>query len=156
MHKRMQKLAWALSVFAGPVLLIAGLGAIPVQAQAGAAAKAQPVAAAPLSDQELAATQEQLIQLLRTSPTLTSVVARDPSLLADQEYVIRNNPQLAQFLAQHPEVVRNPEYYLFTHLQSRGGRRDQALERAVWPDLSQSQNVPFNPNFMKFSGMFRV
>jgi len=95
------------------------------------------VAAAPISEQELATTQEQLIQLLRTSPTLTSVVARDPSLLSDQEYVTRNNPQLAQFLVQHPEIARNPEYYLFTHLDSRGGRRDQALERAVWPDLAQ-------------------
>ncbi len=35
---------------------------------------------APLaSDKNLAATQEQLIELLRLSPTLTTVVARDPS-----------------------------------------------------------------------------
>jgi hypothetical protein len=69
-------------------------------------------------------------------------VAHDPSLLGDQEYVSRNNPELAQFLTAHPEVARNPEFYLFTHLDPRNGRRDQALERAVWPDLSQPRNQP--------------
>lgn len=96
------------------------------------------VAAAP-SQQDTANTQEQLIKLLRLSPTLTTVVAHDPSLLADQPYVSRNNPELAQFLTQHPEVVRNPEFYLFTNLDSEGGRRrDQALQRAVWPELVQA------------------
>ena len=61
-----------------------------------------------MTDQELQATQEQLLQLLRTSPTLTTVVARDPSLLSNQEYVSKNNPQLAQFLVQHPDIARNP------------------------------------------------
>ena len=135
MHKKSEDLAWALSAIAGPVLLIAGFGAVPVHAQT--ATKAQAAAVSPMSDQELSSTQDQLIQLLRTSPKLTMVVARDPSLLSDQEYVNRNNPQLAQFLAQHPDVARNPEYYLFTHLETRGGRRDQALERAVWPDMGQ-------------------
>lgn len=140
MQKHNRILAWALGVLAGPVFLIAGQGAISAAAQT--VAKPQPASAAPISDQELVATQEQLIQLLRTSPTLTTVVARDPSLLSNQEYVTRNNPQLAQFLAQHPEVARNPEYYLFTRLNSRGGRREQVLERAVWPEISQ----PFNRN----------
>jgi hypothetical protein len=72
------------------------------------------------------------------------VVSRDPSLLSDQEYVNRNNPQLAQFLASHPDVARNPDYYLFTHLESRGGRRDQALERAVWPEMEQPRFEPSN------------
>jgi hypothetical protein len=139
MHKRNRILAWAFCAIAGPVFLVAGRGAISATAQTGPAAKTQPVTAAPISDQELAATQEQLMQLLRTSPTLTQVVARDPSLLSDQEYVSRNNPQLAQFLVAHPEVARNPEYYLFTHLESKGGRRDQALERAIWPEMSQPQ-----------------
>jgi hypothetical protein len=91
-----------------------------------------------MTDQELQATQEQLLQLLRTSPTLTTVVAHDPSLLSNQEYVNRNNPQLAQFLIQHPDVARNPEYYLFTNLNFPGGRRSQALERAVWPEIPPS------------------
>ena len=39
---------------------------------------------------------------MKLSPTLTTVVAHDPSLLADQEYVSRNNPQLGQFLDRAP------------------------------------------------------
>jgi hypothetical protein len=98
-----------------------------------AALPAQP--APPISDKDLAATQKKLIELLRLSPTLTSVVARDPSLLANQEYVQRNNPQLGAFLAAHPEVARNPEFYLFTHVHPDDGSPDQALERAVWPQF---------------------
>lgn len=94
-------------------------------------------AAAP-SAEDTANTQHQLIQLLRVSPTLTSVVARDPSLLADQEYVSRNNPELAQFLAQHPEVTRNPEFYLFSNLSGNGRDRNKALEREIWPELEET------------------
>jgi len=118
-----------------PVVLMAGPDSISASAQTAPAAKTQPVAAVPMTDQELATAQEQLIQLLRTSPTLTTVVARDPSLLADQAYVARTNPELAQFLSSHPDVARNPEFYLFSHLNQGGGGRDQALERAVWPEL---------------------
>lgn len=88
-----------------------------------------------LSDKDVAATQRQLIELLRVSPTLTTVVSHDPSLLANQEYVSRNNPQLAAFLAAHPEVARNPDYYLFTHMHPNDGSPDEALERAVWPEM---------------------
>jgi hypothetical protein len=105
---------------------------------AGAQARpaATPAAQVP-SEQDIANTQEQLLKLLRLSPILTTVVAHDPSLLADQAYVERNNPELAQFLLQHPDIAKNPEFYLFSHLeQGHGGRRDQALERAVWPDLA--------------------
>ena len=90
------------------------------------------------NDQDVASTQSQLIKLLRLSPTLTTVVSRDPSLLANQEYVEHNNPQLGAFLVQHPEVVRNPDFYLFTHLNHTDGSPDEALERAVWPDVFRS------------------
>ena len=96
--------------------------------------------ASPATEKDLAATQEQLIKLLRLSPTLTTVVARDPSLLSNQEYVRHNNPQLAQFLQGHPEVALNPDFYLFTRLPDDDGRHDQALERAVWPELSQRRS----------------
>lgn len=95
-----------------------------------------------LSDKDVAATQEQLLHILRTSPTLTTVVARDPSLLSDSAYVQRNNPQLADFIAAHPDVARNPGFYLFSHLDHPDGQRDEALERAVWPDLVQVQPRP--------------
>ena len=100
-----------------------------------AAAPARPAALAPVTtDKDVQVTQDELIRLLKLSPTLTTVVSRDPSLLSDQEYVRRNNPQLAQFLEAHPEVSLNPDYYLFTHLNVEG-RPDQALEHKVWPDL---------------------
>ena len=137
MDKRNRILGWILCVVVVPGTMIAGLGSARVHAQNAPAAKAQAASVAPISDEDLATTQEQLIQLLRTSPTLTTVVARDPSLLSNQEYVTRHNPQLAQFLVQNPDIARNPEYYLFTHLEGRGGRRDQALERAVWPEYSE-------------------
>jgi hypothetical protein len=111
-------------------------------AQTRAAAPASAPAGAVVSDSDLAATQDQLIKLLRLSPTLTTVVEHDPSLLANQEYVNRNNPQLGQFLISHPEVTRNPEFYLFTHLNGEGGRRDEALERAVWPEMTQPWRPP--------------
>jgi hypothetical protein len=118
------------------VLCTAAALLLPVSASAQQHRTPQPAADQPaLTDAQAADLQEQLLKLLRTSPTLTSVVARDPSLLADQQYVTRNNPELEQFLVEHPDVARNPEFYLFSHLPDRRGRRDQALERAVWPEL---------------------
>jgi hypothetical protein len=116
-----------------PLVLFAGLAiAQPKQAPA------QPSAPV-VTDQDFAATQAELIRLLRLSPKLTTVVARDPSLLANQEYVSRNNPQLAQFLEGHPEVARNPEFYLFTKQEGRGGRGEEALQRAVWPEFVRQE-----------------
>jgi len=111
------------------------------------AGQARPAAPAPapsepapvLTDKDVATIQRQLIELLRVSPRLTTVVSHDPALLADQDYIARNNPQLADFLKAHPEVVRNPDYYLFTHLPPDAGGPDEALERAVWPDVYRSQ-----------------
>jgi hypothetical protein len=105
------------------------------QARRAVAAPA-PAGIAP-SEQEVADTQEQLIKLLRMSPTLTTVVAHDPSLLSDQDYVRRNNPELAQFLVAHPDVAQNPDFYLFSQLNPRDGRRERALERAVWPEFAE-------------------
>jgi hypothetical protein len=132
-----------------PVLLLATLSAAqthpaPAAKPASPHAAAQPAPAGePLppvpTDRDVASTQSQLIKLLRLSPTLTTVIARDPSLLANQEYVSRNNPQLAEFLAGHPEVSRNPDFYLFTHMNHEGGGPDEALERAVWPDVYRAR-----------------
>jgi hypothetical protein len=143
MNHRNHILPWVLGSVIAPALLLAALAAAETR-PAAPAKPAAPVTAAAPTDKDLqresdtmAATQDQLIKLLRLSPTLTTVVAHDPSLLADQEYVSRNNPQLAQFLSVHPEIVRNPEFYLFTHNDGQGGQREQVLLRAVWPDLDQ-------------------
>jgi hypothetical protein len=139
MNRKNRILPWVLRSVVAPALLLAAFAA----AETRPAPPAHPATATP-TDKDLqresdtmAATQDQLIKLLRLSPTLTSVVAHDPSLLSNQEYVSRNNPQLAQFLATHPEIARNPDFYLFTRNDGQGGHRDQALQRAVWPELDQ-------------------
>jgi hypothetical protein len=113
----------------------------PAAAQPHAAAQPAPQMQLP-SDKDIADTQEQFLKLLRLSPVLTSVVARDPSLLADQQYVARNNPELAQFMASHPDIAKNPEFYLFSRLEQGHGRREQALERSVWPDIVPADREP--------------
>jgi hypothetical protein len=134
---------WILRSIAAPALLITTLAAGQARPPAPvlAARPARPVASAGPAlvpnDRDVATTQRELIKLLRLSPTLTTVVSHDPSLLGYPDYVNRNNPQLGQFLAVHPEVVRNPEFYLFTHMDQQDGNRDEALERAVWPELVQ-------------------
>jgi hypothetical protein len=143
MHKSIRILPWLLRSLAVSAALCASVvaaqtsaapGRVPAPAKLAAPAQEQ-VSSAPVSDHDLAATQEQLIRLLRLSPTLTTVVAHDPSLLADQDYVSRNNPQLAQFLVTHPEVARNPDFYLFTHVHREDGSPDEAIEREVWPGM---------------------
>jgi hypothetical protein len=129
-------LPWILRSVAVPALLLAVLAA--AETRPVAPAKPAALAAAPVStEKDFAVTQEQLIKLLRMSPTLTSVVEHDPSLLANQEYVSRNNPELAQFLSAHPQIARNPDFYLFTRNDGQGGRREHALQRAVWPEMTQ-------------------
>lgn len=114
----------------------AGSGADSAQARRQAQHQAQRQAPMPApSEQDVAETQTQFLKLLRLSPVLTSVVARDPSLLSDEDYVARNNPELAQFMASHPDIAKNPDFYLFSQLNERSGHREQALERVIWPDL---------------------
>jgi len=130
-----------LSAIAFSVLLLANLGGAQPRATSPAPGLASSAAPAP-NERDVAATQTELIRLLRLSPTLTTVVSHDPSLLSNPDYVARNNPQLAAFLTAHPEVARNPEFYLFSHLKHEDGQPDEALERAVWPDVYRSQGQP--------------
>jgi len=129
-------------------LLFTGLAAAQTRPQEHAAtppAGTAPAIAPVPNDGDVRSTQTELIRLLRLSPTLTTVVSHDPSLLSNPEYVARNNPQLAAFLSAHPEVARNPEFYLFSHLKHEDGQPDEALEKAVWPDVyrSQENSSPF-------------
>jgi len=146
MPKSSRSTCWLLRSVILPTLLctsvaVAQTAAAPARpaavARPAAAAQpsAQPAPTGAVSDRELGNTQHELIRLLKLSPTLTTVVARDPSLLSNQEYVSKNNPQLAEFLLAHPEVARNPDFYLFTHVHMEDGSPDEALERAVWPEL---------------------
>jgi hypothetical protein len=129
------RIQFGVAMAVGLGLMLAGCDG-PARAQG---AKTGPAATASVGDErQVADTQEQLIRLLRVSPTLTSVVERDPSLLANAEYVSRSNPELEQFLVSHPEVARNPDFYLFSGLGERGQRRD-ALEKKVWPEYQGGQ-----------------
>jgi hypothetical protein len=130
-----RRVSWIVALIAAPLLYGALASAQPHPATPPAAPAAQM-----LNNRDEKATQTELIQLLRLSPTLTTVVSHDPSLLANQEYVAKNNPQLAAFLAAHPEVVRNPDFFLFSHLPHEQGEPDEVLERAVWPDLYRAQS----------------
>jgi hypothetical protein len=125
------------------IAVAAAILLLPTARPAFALQKPAPIAApaAPPSDDELATTREQLLALLRMSPTLTQVVEVDPSLLADQEYVSRANPQLAQFLTQHPEVARNPDFYLFGDFSTRNGRYVESLRRRGNDDESKSDRI---------------
>jgi hypothetical protein len=143
MHNRRRIKIWLISSVAMPVMMFAAIALAQTApaAQAHAPAPVSTVYVPAPTEKDVAATQSELIKLLRTSPTLTTVVSRDPSLLSNQEYVARNNPQLAEFLTTHHEVVLNPEYYLFTHLDIPG-EPSEALERSVWPDVYRSQGPP--------------
>lgn len=118
-------------------LLLTILAANPVVAVAKSAAvqkKPSPAAGAQES-KDPEAVRSELFELLRLSPKLTTVIAADPTLLADEAYVSRNNPELADFLRSHPEVVRNPEFYLFFPPLPGKGRPWQNLEAHAWPEL---------------------
>ena len=138
MHNH-RRISWLIPVLAVPAVLFTSMAAAQPKT---APAPTAPIFASMPNDKDVAATQSEVIRLLRLSPTLTTVVSHDPSLLSNQEYVARNNPQLAAFLAAHPEVARNPEFYLFSHLKHEDGQPDEALERAVWPDLYRSPDRP--------------
>jgi hypothetical protein len=82
--------------------------------------------------------RDQLFNLLRMSPKLTSALAHDPTLLGYQDYVNNNNPELAKYLQSHPEIARNPDFYLFANLRGGNNRNVPFLfQRAVWPEFSQ-------------------
>ena len=104
----MQRQSRIISGVVGPVvlLLVIFTGTSQVQSQQSTSVRAQGSSAATApaasSDADSSAIQDQLIKLLRLSPTLTTVVARDPSLLSDKDYVARNNPELAKYLVAHP------------------------------------------------------
>jgi hypothetical protein len=142
MHNRCRTLARLVLSAAAPVLLFSSLVGAQTPARPAAPAQAPAYAAPAPTEKDVAATQTEMIKLLRLSPTLTTVVSHDPSLLSNQEYVSHNNPQLAEFLARHPEVARNPEFYLFSHMDHADGGSDEALRREVWPDMDRSRENP--------------
>jgi len=132
MHKRRRYMAMVHSIVA-VLALFSTIGA----AQAPRSPQPPVASNAPqMSEKDLAVLQDQLLQILRVSPTLAEVVARDPSLLSNAEYVNRNNPELGRFLQAHPEIARNPDFYLFNNLHGENQPPSQVLERKLWPETS--------------------
>jgi len=125
----------------GSVFMAAAIVA-PVPAQQQAAGQNQP-AAVSQSPQDLGATQERLMELLRISPALAEVVSSDPSLLANQDYVARTNPELAAFLAQHPEIPRNPSFWLFSELRSPQQKPYEVLQQKEGFIPAHQSDEPF-------------
>lgn len=121
----------------GLVVLLAGICPAQTPRSESVAPPAQQ-----MSEKDVAALQDQLLQLVRLSPTLAEVVARDPSLLSNADYVNRNNPQLARFLQSHPEIAHNPDFYLFNNLHGQHEQPAETLERKMWPQLSEPE--PYN------------
>jgi len=119
------------------LVLMSANSAAQVAKPAGPRANAASTQANP---KDVSALQDQLLQLLRLSPTLAEVVARDPSLLANQEYVERNNPELAAFLRDHQEIAQNPDFYLFNNLHGEGEQPSETLERKLWPQMQAPRN----------------
>jgi hypothetical protein len=101
-----------------------------------AQAPSEPAASVPMNEKDIAALQDQLLALLRRSPTLAEVVAHDPSLLADTAYVNRNNPELGRFVQAHPEIANSPDFYLFNNLHGQNEPPSETLERKLWPAMS--------------------
>lgn len=125
---------WELiGVISFSVLLLVSSSAAQAAKPALSRANAAPAQTNP---KDVAALQDQLLELLRLSPTLAEVVARDPSLLGNQEYVQRNNPELAAFLRDHTEIAQNPDFYLFNNLHGEGEQPSETLERKLWPEMA--------------------
>lgn len=116
--------------------IIAGVTALTLSA-AGQAPKSAPPGKnsdnVQVNEKETATLQDDLLRLLRVTPQLAEVVAYDPSLLANAEYVNRTNPELGRFLQEHPEIAHNPDFYLFNNLHAEHEEPSRTLERKLWP-----------------------
>lgn len=116
-----------------------------------------PTAGTQMSQKDVADMQDQLLQLLRVTPTLAEVVSRDPSLLGNADYVNRYNPALGHFLQEHPEVAQNPDFYLFNNLHGQNEQPSETLERKLWPEVAhRQQEEPQNRAFIEYGLPFLV
>lgn len=110
-----------------------------------------------MSQKDVADMQDQLLQMLRVTPTLAEVVSRDPSLLGNADYVNRYNPALERFLEAHPQIAQNPDFYLFNNLHGQNEQPSETLERKLWPDVAhRQQEDPPNRAFIEYGLPFLV
>jgi hypothetical protein len=109
-------------------LLAAGAGAL---AQPPVRPSAAPPAPTPgLEQPDAQRTRDDLSRILqRCPPSLRSVLALDPTLLANQSY-LAPYPALANFLNAHPEIAHNPSYYVGDGMFPRYRQQDPANQAA--------------------------
>ncbi|WP_263378307.1 hypothetical protein [Granulicella paludicola] len=139
------------------VLMMVAMPAVSQQKTTPMAKSAKVEPAASLTTADQGETQQKLLALLKVSPTLARVVADDPTLLSDQDYIARYNPELSQFLQEHPEVGRNPQFYLFSDLREQGHRDYQLLQPKTGFDMQREHEVhPGLRMFMDSVGPFLV
>ena len=66
------------------------------------------VALAAPSEKDIQTERHELLRLLRLSPTLTTVVSHDPSLLSNQDYVAATTPSSPRFLPPTRRLAATP------------------------------------------------
>ncbi len=107
-------------LFLGLVLTAAPVAAQPSGQRGGPRTLANRVA----DDSNAQETQRRLQELLQQyPPSLRKVLALDPTLLTNQEY-LQPYPQLGAFISQHPEVAHNPTFFFDQELRELSRRYD--------------------------------
>lgn len=130
---------------------------VPALAAAQTPRSSAPAPSAQVSQKDIADLQDQLLQLLRVTPTLAEVISRDPSLLGNADYVNRYNPALQHFLQEHPEIAQNPDFYLFNNLHGQNEQPSETLERKLWPEVAhRQQEEPQSRAFIEYGVPFLV
>jgi hypothetical protein len=90
-----------------------------------------PTRLAVAADQDANETRQLLRRVLEQyPPTVTQIIALDPSLLGNAAFMAAY-PQLTAFVAEHPQVTRNPGYYFGRVIETDPQR--QAWE--MWEDF---------------------
>lgn len=81
--------------------------------------------------------RQQMQELLRRHPpSLRQVLALDPTLITNDDY-LAPYPELAAYLAQHPEVAHNPSFYIGTPEQPPGEWDARQAAFRMWEGLQQ-------------------
>jgi hypothetical protein len=87
--------------------------------------------AAPEERRSIQSVRQELSEILRLNPPqLATVLALDPNLLSNQEFLAAY-PELGRFVAAHPEIRKNPRFYLSEFQVSGGGTLDDVLEPLI-------------------------
>lgn len=123
MNRAVRSLVVAASCFVVVCSVVSSAVAQEQGAGRGRGRRGQPpndVAVAP--DANASETERRLQELLQQyPPSLSRVLALDPTLLANDEY-LKPYPQLAALLAQHPEIAHNPTYFFEPQIRDSSRR----------------------------------